>query len=100
MKAQYEERMQADLNEVRRKFQKVAALVEDQVRDTVQALIGWDKDLANKVILGDRQVNRRIKQIDYLCHAFIIRHAPSAGHLRFASAVLRLNVALERSQAV
>ena len=56
MKAQYEERMQADLNEVRRKFQKVAVLVEDQVRDTVQALIGWDKDLANKVILGDRQV--------------------------------------------
>ena len=96
MKAQYEERMQADLNEVRRKFQKVAALVEDQVRDTVQALIGWDKDLANKVILGDRQVNRRIKQIDYLCHAFIIRHAPSAGHLRLASAILRLNVALER----
>ena len=96
MKAQYEERMQADLNEVRRKFQKVATLVEDQVRDTVQALIGWDRDLANKVILGDRQVNRRIKQIDYLCHAFIIRHAPSAGHLRFASAVLRLNVALER----
>ena len=64
MKAQYEERMQADLNEVRRKFQKVAVLVEDQVRDSVQALIGWDKDLANKVILGDRQVNRRIKQID------------------------------------
>ena len=96
MKAQYEERMQADLNEVRRKFKKVAELVEDQVRDTVQALIAWDRDLANKVILGDRQVNRRIKQIDYLCHTFIIRHAPSAGHLRFASSVLRLNVALER----
>ena len=96
MKAQYEERMQMDLNEVQRKFHKVATLVEDQVRDTVQALIGWDKDLANKVILGDRQVNRRIKQIDHLCHTFIIRHAPSAGHLRFTSAVLRLNVALER----
>ena len=96
MKAQYEERMQSDLDEVRRKFQKVATLVEDQLRDTVQALIGWDKDLATKVILGDRQVNRRIRQIDSLCHTFIIRHAPSAGHLRFASAVLRLNVALER----
>ena len=96
MKAQYEERMQMDLDEVRRKFHKVATLVEDQLRDTVQALIGWDKDLATKVILGDRQVNRRIQQIDSLCHTFIIRHAPSAGHLRFASAVLRLNVALER----
>ena len=96
MTPQYEQRMQADLNEIRRKLRKVAGLVENQVKDTVRSLIGWDKDLANTVILGDRQVNRRIKEINYLCHAFIIRHAPSAGHLRFASAVLRLNVALER----
>jgi phosphate transport system protein len=41
-------------------------------------------------------VNRRIKELDYLCHSFIVRHAPSAGHLRFVSAVLRLAVALER----
>jgi phosphate transport system protein len=52
--------------------------------------------LANQVILGDRQVNRRIKELDNLCYAFIVRHAPSAGHLRFAAAVLRLDVALER----
>jgi phosphate transport system protein len=41
-------------------------------------------------------VNRRIHEIDHLCHAFIVRHAPSAGHLRYASGVLRLDVALER----
>jgi len=96
MTPQYEERMQADLDKVRRKFQTVAELVVNQVRDTIQALIGWDRDLANTVVLGDRQVNRRIKEIDHLSHAFIIRHAPSAGHLRFASSILRLNVALER----
>ena len=31
-----------------------------------------------------------------MCHSFVARHLPSAGHLRFVSSVLRLNVALER----
>lgn len=95
-KHHYEERMEADLAEIRRKIRRVSALVEDQMRGAVQALLGGDVDLANDVVLGDKQVNRRIEDIDALVHAFIIRHAPSAGHLRFASAVLRLDVSLER----
>lgn len=96
MTTHYEERMEADLAEIRRKLAKVSQLVENQVRDVSTALLEEDRDLASKVILGDKQVNRRIQDIDHLVHAFIIRHAPSARHLRFASAVLRLDVALER----
>ena len=96
MKTHYEQRMEADLAEIRRKLRKVSDLVESQVQKAVHSIGRADRDLANEVILGDRQVNRRIKQLDYLCHAFIVRHAPSAGHLRFASATLRLDVALER----
>jgi len=92
----YEERMEADLAEIRRKVLAVSTLVEDQMKDAIQALLTADVDLANTVVLGDKQVNRRIQDIDSLVHAFIIRHAPSAGHLRFASAVLRLDVSLER----
>ena len=96
MNTHYEQRMEADLAQIRRKLRKVSDLVESQVQKAVHAIGHADRDLANEVILGDRQVNRRIKQLDYLCHAFIVRHAPSAGHLRFASATLRLDVALER----
>lgn len=96
MSSHYEERMEADLREIRRKLRKVSDLVEDQVHNAVQALLTVDRALAARVVLGDRQVNRRIHEIDHLCHAFIVRHAPSAGHLRFASGVLRLDVALER----
>ncbi len=96
MSSHYEERMEADLDEIRRKLKTVCSLVEDQVHDAITALITVDRNLAARVVLGDRQVNRRIHQIDRLCHAFIVRHAPSAGHLRFASGVLRLDVALER----
>lgn len=96
MSSHYEERMEADLAEIRGKVSVVSDLVEAQVHDAVQALLTVDRNLASQVVLGDRQVNRRIRQIDHLCHAFIVRHAPSAGHLRYASAVLRLDVALER----
>ena len=86
----YEERMEADLVEIRAKIRKVSALVEDQLRTVVEALLARDIDMANSVVLGDKQINRRIQDIDHMVHAFIIRHAPSAGHLRFASSALRL----------
>lgn len=92
----YEERMQADLDEIRAKLRKAVARVEQQVADSVHALLQSDRDLANQVILGDRRVNRQIREIDRMAHAFIVRHAPSAGPLRYVSAVLRLDVALER----
>jgi phosphate transport system protein len=88
--------MQADLDQIRAKVASVSRLIETQVGDAVHALLEDDQDLANDVILGDRRVNRKIREIDHLAHAFIVRHAPSAGHLRYVSAVLRLDVALER----
>ncbi len=96
MTPHYEERMESDLREIRSKVRTVSDLVEEQLQNAVQALLNVDRDLAGQVVLGDRQVNRRIRHIDRLCHAFIVRHAPSGGHLRYASAVLRLDVALER----
>lgn len=92
----YQERMEADLREILAKVRTVSDLVEDQVEQAIRALLQVDRSLAARVVLGDRQVNRRIKQIDSLCHAFVVRHAPSERYLRRASAVLRLDVALER----
>lgn len=92
----YEERMEADLNEIRQKVRKITTRIENQVGDAVHSLLAYDLNLANQVILGDRRVNRQIREIDRLAHHFIVRHAPSAGHLRYVSAVLRLDVALER----
>lgn len=94
--ARYEERMQADLDEIRGKVGRLSTLIESQVGDAVHSFLEGDRSLANDVVLGDRRVNRKIRDIDHMCHAFIVRHAPSAGHLRYVSAVLRLDVALER----
>jgi phosphate transport system protein len=96
MSTHYEERMEADLSEIKRKVRKVSDLVELQVERAIESLLTETVELANQAVLGDRQVNRRIKELDYLCHSFIVRHAPSGGPLRYVSAVMRLAVALER----
>ena len=96
MSSYYDERMTADLMEIREKVRKVSDIVQTQLDRSVQALFEMDRGLASHVVVGDREVNRRIGEIDRLCHAFIVRHAPSEEYLRRASAVLRLDVALER----
>ncbi|MDP2957179.1 MAG: PhoU domain-containing protein [Longimicrobiales bacterium] len=92
----YEQRMQGDLEAIRARVREVAATVERQAGDAVRALLTGDRSLANQVILGDREVNRQFRAIDHMAHAFIVRHAPSGGHLRYVSAVMRMNVAMER----
>lgn len=92
----YEERLEHDLGTIRSRLTKVSDLVQDQVRDAVQALLTKDGGLANRVILQDRIINRETRALDQLCHGFVVRHLPVAHHLRYISAVLRMDVALER----
>ncbi len=92
----YEKRLETDLEEIRREVQRVGGWVTENVRDAVAALTQFDRRRANETILRDRAVNKRIEEVDHLCHLFVVKHLPSAGHLRFVSSVLRINVALER----
>ena len=92
----YEERLENDLEEIRREVQKVGGWVTQNVHDAVHAITRFDRVRANETILRDRAVNKRLEEVDHLCHLFVIKHLPSAGHLRFVSSVLRVDVALER----
>ena len=92
----YEERLNKDLNHIRNSVAEVSVRVESALRQAIKALLSEDKPLANETILGDLPINRTIRHIDRLCHYFVARHLPSAGHLRFVSSVLRMNIAIER----
>jgi len=92
----YEERLEADLERIRGRVIDVSERIERALEQSVTALAHMDKALANRTILGDLPINRAVMEIDRLCHGFVARHLPSAGHLRFISAVLRMNVELER----
>jgi phosphate transport system protein len=92
----YEKRLERDLDEIRSRLKAVGDLIEDQVRDAVQALLNVDPDLANQVILKDRIINRDTRALDDLCHRFVVRHLPVAGHLRYVSAAQRVALEMER----
>ncbi|MDP6761453.1 MAG: phosphate signaling complex protein PhoU [Planctomycetota bacterium] len=92
----YEERLEHDLAKVRKRVRAMTGTVVGAVRDSVKAVLTADAELANETILGDLPINRQSRKLDQRCHRFIAQHLPSAGHLRFISAVLRLSKTLER----
>lgn len=91
-----EERLEHDLNEIRDQIANMGASVEQALENAFKALHTADDKLAFKTILSDLPINRQMRKIDRLCHAFIAVHLPSAGHLRLISSVIRANIILER----
>jgi phosphate transport system protein len=92
----YEQRLEADLDNIILNVRNLASQVGGALHNAVEALLSGDATLAHTTVLGDNPINRDSRNVDRLCHAFIARHLPSAGHLRLMSATVRANVALER----
>lgn len=93
----YEQRLAADLEEIRAGIESVAAQVVSALDRTVQGIRERNREVLYDVVLDDNAVNHKIRWIDARCHSFVARHLPAAGHLRFVSSVMRLTIALERS---
>lgn len=92
----YEQRLAADKAEIRKRVFAVGKRVQAAIADATKALLTKDRETSSRIALGDLPINREIRDLDALCHKFVARHLPSAGHLRFVSSVLQMNVALER----
>jgi len=93
----YEARLEQDEQDIRDRTLAVAELVHAALDNAVHALLWGDHKLANATVLGDGEINRAVREIDRRCNLFIIRHLPSAGHLRLMSATIRAAIALERT---
>jgi phosphate transport system protein len=91
-----EERLDHDLHEIRDQIANMGSSVEQALDSSFRALHEGDDKLAFTTILSDLPINRQMRKIDRLCHAFIAVHLPSAGHLRLISSVIRANIILER----
>ncbi len=94
--ALYEKRLQDDLSHIQDQIRCMGDMVEKMLTNAVHALLTNNRVLANSTVLADHPINRKMREIDHLCHAFIARHLPSARHLRLMSAVIRINIQLER----
>jgi len=92
----YEERLQEDLDRLHTTVQTLGDTVGLSMRNAVRALLEKNIELANDVIIGDLAINRASRDLDRSCHAFVARHLPTAGHLRYVSSLMRMSVMLER----
>jgi phosphate transport system protein len=95
--SRYEERLSEDLGEIRTELRTVTEDINDALNMAIEALRKNDTDLLNEVVIGDLKINRKISHIDDICHQFVVRHLPAAGHLRFISSTLRMTIGLERA---
>lgn len=92
----YEQRLQKDLTLIQAELSQIGERVEVALHNAIYALFTDDEKLANLTVLGDMGINRLCLRLERLCHNFIVRHQPSAGHLRTVSSVLRMIDELER----
>lgn len=96
MPSHFEASLQRDIDRIHQKLAEMAAHNERSLRDDFKALAENDRQLAYSVILRDTFIDALDREIDRLCLEFIIRQQPVGAHLRFAAAVIKINLELER----
>ncbi|MGA0999865.1 MAG: phosphate signaling complex protein PhoU [Methylophilaceae bacterium] len=86
----------SELESLRSKVLEMGGIVEEQIKNAVDALVDADAKLAKKVIDADEKVNDLEKLIDENCLLVLVKRSPAAGDLRFVSTVQKTISDLER----
>ena len=92
----YEQRLETDVANIRDHVDELATSVVGAMNNSIQAMLDGDERLASEVVLADGPINRKMREIDAMCHSFIAVHLPSGKHLRLVSSIIRINITLER----
>jgi phosphate transport system protein len=85
-----------ELQHLKEKILKIGSLVEDALKNSIQALVERDNTLAKKVIDNDRLVNTLDVEIDEDSIRLIALRQPKAGDLRFITTAMKITTDLER----
>jgi phosphate transport system protein len=88
--------LQHDIDLIRAKLLEMLALDEQALTRALHAFLRRDRQLAYSVILRDQDVDALDAALDQLCLEFIVRHQPTAAHLRFVYSASKIVNLLER----
>ncbi len=88
--------VEAELLALKREINEMWTLVYDQIEQARDAVLKWDKTIAEKIISREKRVNSYDLKIDSEVEDFIALYNPVAIDLRFALAILHINNNLER----
>ena len=85
-----------ELERLEKQLLTLTAVVEESVQQSIKALSGHDRELAEKVIANDKQINRLEVDLEEECLKVLALHQPVANDLRMVVAILKINNDLER----
>jgi len=85
-----------ELAALKGKLLQMGALVEEQIREALHALVNRDEALARQVIDNDRRVNTLDVEIDEACLELLALFQPAARDLRFITTAMKISTELER----
>jgi len=88
--------LEQELTSLRHDLIDMWKLVISQVSNSGEAILSFDKELAQKVSMRERKVDAYELKIDSECENIIALHQPVAIDLRFVLAVFKINSNLER----
>jgi phosphate transport system protein len=86
----------ADLQDITRKVAEMGGLVERQISDSVQALVGRDLEMGERVMAMDPQIDALQRDIEEKAILTIARRQPMAVDLREVVGAMRVCNDLER----
>jgi phosphate transport system protein len=86
----------ADLESLRSRVLEMGGLVETQIRDAIESFTEGNQELAERVMLGDHEVNGYEVSIDDSCGQVIVKRQPAARDLRLIMAISKTVTDLER----
>jgi len=92
MRAQYDEQ----LNEMHQLLLTMGAYIENAIDMAVKALIEQDRELAEKTIQYDDEIDNLEKEIERVCLNLLLRQQPVASDLRHVSTILKMITDMER----
>lgn len=85
-----------ELARINEQILRMGGLVEQQVREAMQALVERDSELARRIIANDKVINALDVEIDENCIRVLALQQPTAGDLRFVTTAMKLSTELER----
>lgn len=85
-----------ELQHLKGKLLKMGSLVEDAIKNSIQALVERDNALAQRIIENDHLINTLDVEIDEESIRLIALRQPKAGDLRFITTAMKITTDIER----
>ena len=87
---------QEQLEELKQNLLKMASLVEEAIRNSVQSLVKRDSALAQKTFALEESINTLDNETDEMCLKLLALRQPMAVDLRFITSAMKIVADLER----